>query len=241
MRRLFLWLIRPFLRWIVRGRPIAIKDEAGLVSVEGRMIGLRIAPGEPPEVEIMPLGSDIHGRRTFQVYGPLRWDFETKRFELEARHALERKSGPRPDSNVEVGDHYPRDRQAPGETPEHGQGPSEEPGPAASAHRRPHGESEGRVGPGHDADSSSEGEARKADGPVADSVADPARHQGAMIRLGVNPDIPPGVLVGVSPDQHLHIHQVNTYSGGLPDGSIIWGNPHTISWIRGNVPNHELH
>lgn len=62
-----------------------------------------------------------------------------------------------------------------------------------------------------------------------------------MIRLGVNQDIPPGTLIGVTPDQHLHIMHVSRYSGGLPDGSIIWGHPTTIAWIRGNVPSEALH
>lgn len=59
--------------------------------------------------------------------------------------------------------------------------------------------------------------------------------------MGINDAIQPGILVGVSPDQHLHISNVSAYSGGLPEGSIIWGHSHTIAWSRGSVPSEAMH
>lgn len=240
MKRLILWLIRPLLRLVVVGRQIAILEETGATLYEGQIVSLVIGPDNYPRVAVMPTGGSIQDVRRYEIRD-IRWNSIAKRFETEADHAVERRPGHEPGGNVESRDDHPGNFQANAEASEHDQGPSQEPRPSGQANRGPHRESEGGVGPGHDADTSSEGQEERADDPVANPGLDPSRHQGAMIRLGVNPDIPPGVLIGVSPDQHLHITQVNTYSGGLPDGSIIWGNPHTIAWIRGNVPNHELH
>lgn len=240
MKRFVLWMLRLLLRLVVVGRQIAILDENGATAYEGTIISLVIGPETPPRVVIVPEGGSIQEVRRYELFD-IRFNTTARRFEVESGNAVERPPGRGTDRVMESRDDDPGDRQAHREAPERDQDQEEALGPQASPDGGLDGESEGRVRPRHDADTSSEGATGGADDTGQDSEpGDPGRW-GAMIRMGHNPAIPPGTLIGVSPDQHLHIMHVSRYSGGLPDGSIIWGHPNTIAWIRGNVPSEALH
>lgn len=241
MKRFLLWLVRPCLRWVASGKPVALIETNGSSYMEGRIIGIRVSPDAAPEIDVVPLGGSIHDCRTLKLYGGLRWNNAAKRFELERDNAVESRRRRPSDRDVESRDDHPGDRTSDRKAPEHGESPAEEPRPAPATDGGPHGESEGGVRPGHDADIPSEGHARGSDSPRKDTNPGSPGHQGALIRLGENKAIPPGTLIGVTPDQHLHICHVTEYGGNLPDGSIIWGHPHTIGWIRGGVPNQAMH
>lgn len=241
MKRFLLWLARPFLRWGTTDKLVAIIDSNGSIYMEGRIVGIRVSLGSDPEIDVVPLGGSIHDCRTLKIYGGLRWNCVTKHFELERANAVESSRKRLPDCDVESRDDHPGNRTPDGETPEHSESETQASGPASAPDRGPHGESESRFRPGHDADIPSESGSRWADSPGSDKVSGPAGHQRAMIRLGVNEAIPLGTLIGVSPDQNLHIYHVTEYSWNLPYGSVIWGHPITIDWIRGGIQNQVIH
>lgn len=239
MRNAILWAIRPFLKWVVQGRPVVILDSNGSIYRRGIIVGIRIAIGTFPEVDIVHEGE--FDRTAYVSMKGLRWNQAAKHFELEAEHAVETSRRRHADRPLETGDHDPRDREEAPEASEHDQGTAREPGPLAEADGGLVGESPGRVRPGHDEDTPSESKAGGADAPRADTVAGDPRHTGAMsFRLGVNDSLPPGVLVAVSPDQALHITRLPGYVGALPDNSIIWGHTDTVAYIQGNTPTTKM-
>lgn len=240
MKRIILWFLRPLLRRVVVGRPIAILDYTGATAYEGTIISLVVGPDTPPRVLIMPSWGSVGEVRRYELFD-IRFNTTAMRFEVESGNAVERPPGRATGRVVEGRDDDPGDQQEAREAPEHDQGEASAPQAQAQTHRRLDGESEVRARHGHDANSSSEGAARGPDHSGQNSEPGDKGRWGTMIRLGQNPTIPPGTLIGVSPDQHLHIMHISAYSGGLPDGSIIWANPTTIAWIRGNLPTTALH
>lgn len=44
--------------------------------------------------------------------------------------------------------------------------------------------------------------------------------------------IPDGILIGVSPDQDLHIYRLDMEPPPLPDGTVIWANAYTAEQYR---------
>lgn len=216
MKRIILWMLLPFLRHAIVGRSIAILDETGATACEGKIISLVVEPGAPPRVLIAPSGGSVAEIRRYEL-SDIRFNTAAMRFEVESGNAVERPLRCGTDRTVGNRDNAPRDQQATWGASEHDQGEASDPQAQVQS------------------------VSRGADCPGQDSKPSDVRRRGAVIRLGQNPNIPPGVLIGVSPDQQLYVMHVSIYSGGLPDGSIIWGHPTTIACIRGDAPATALH
>lgn len=254
MRNVILWVLSPFLKWTTQGRPVAIVEPNGSISLRGVIVGLRIEMGSFPEVDIVREGT--FKWTTFRCTKGIRWNPAAKHFELEAEHAVETSRRRRTGDPVETGDHDPRDREKAPEAPKYGQSPSREFGTPAASDGGFVGESAGRVRPGHNEDSPSESKTGRPDDPRTNTVSGGQRYKGALkplssegqdgtfpasaYRLGINDDIPPGTLIAVSPDQALHITRAQGYVGALPTNSIIWGHSQTVAFIQGRVPTTKI-
>tara|TARA_R110000796_G_scaffold41118_2_gene101484 strand:+ start:2006 stop:2740 length:735 start_codon:yes stop_codon:yes gene_type:complete len=243
MQKLILWIFKPFLRWVVKGKPIVLLDSNGSVFRSGAIVGIRIEHGEIPEMDIIHHGE--FRPTSYKMMKGVRWNNSAKHLEVEADNAVETSRRRHADRVVEGRDDRAGDREAVEETPQHDQGSPSAPGPGAETDGGPHGESEGGVRPGHDEDSPSESDTGRADTPSENPIPSNPRHKGALklppyFRMGINDDIPPGVLICAAPDQTLHITRLPGYVGDLPTNSIIWGHTDTVAAIQVKAPTKRL-
>lgn len=251
------WIIRwteRFLRWRMIGKPVYVVS-FGQTVWGGTIMGVQIdeAAGEVTVTAfhatdgVVPLDTG-HGYAPilrFPLSDKLSWNPRKEHYEVDA-DGLDPRGRRHPEVALGGGAHRPRDRQAHGQEPQHRQGPPEAAEHSPAQDRRSHREGSRGVPPRHDAPSADQGAAHGANDPGPYQDARRARHA-RTLTLAVDKSgwIPDGILIGVSPSQHLHIYRLDMEAPPMPDGTVIWANAFTAEeyslWTHEVLGDPEIH
>lgn len=241
MRQLIVRWTERFLRWRMVGKPIYVVS-FGQITWGGTIMGVQIdeAAGEVTVTAfhatdgVVPFdnGCGYAPILRFPLTDKLSWNARKEHYEVEA-DVLDPRGRRHPEIALGGGAYRPRDRQADGQEPQHRQSPPEAAEHSPAQDRRSHREGSRRLPPRHDAPAANESPTHRADDPGQDQDA---RREGyaRTLTLAVNNTgwIPDGILIGVSPDQRLHIYRLDMEAPPMPDGTVIWANSYTAEEYR---------